>query len=525
MDYPRAHLLGLPTEVRLTIWRHIHNDVLTGIDNQWHQAPIISWGGLAATCRVIYDEVSEFWPRTMIPYHKNDSSARTHKTLTNLAGGLTTSLFKDFRQLSFQLPIQQNNKPEQFFRQIAAGLTQLASVLQDLRIFFVGKDGLGINTNFMGCGLRVYNNPSRSSRRNLRKEGSCYVERSILFRALRNLYFLRNLVVSNANYPLLQSLIGHKPGLKTLLLVTDSRSELYRHTGGPLIRWSPPNALHTLQISTNAVLGATNMILKVMDTLRDLTLLIPSAEWQQDDWQWLDHAKTIFQYISVRGGNMRRFRLCIEQALAEENAGPLLGAIKLYLPDTRLQILEIHMTLYSQYFGYELIEALPKTLKRLYISQELASAKDVLRGVRDRYFGQKGRGGHLEAGNLGFLGYEYWERESTKLDLLRMNAVLLDRERNAHLLDDPEDATFRFGGGTPRKLFDMPPEEIGEDAMSVEEVPEGALLYYEDETVQHITQVEMVFHAEEVAKPEDQMPFLVIPDNVEVGENDHWMTD
>ncbi|ERF73805.1 hypothetical protein EPUS_05509 [Endocarpon pusillum Z07020] len=523
MDYPRAHLLGLPTEIRLTIWRLIHNDILASVDIYWHEAPVTSWAGLAATCRVIYDEVSEFWPRTMVPYHKNHSSARAYNTLTNLAGGLTNSLFKDFRRLSIQLPIQQNNKPEQFFRQIAAGLTQLAPVLQDLRIFFVGEDGLGINTNLMGCGLRVYNNPLESSKWNLRKEGSCYVERNILFRAVRNLYFLRNLVVSNTNYPLLQSLIGHKPDLKTLLLVTDSRSELYKHSGGPLIRWQPPNALHALEISTNAVLGATGMVLKVMDSLQDLTLLIPSAEWQQHDWKWLDHASLIFQNISLRGANMRRFRLCIEQPLREATAGALLGAIKLYLPDTNLQILEIHMTLQSQYFGYELIEALPKTLRRLYISQELASAKDVLRGVRDRYFGQKSRGGHLQAGNLGLVGFEYWERESTKLALLRMNGALLDRERNAHLLDDPEDSTYRFGGETPGKLLDMP-LEMGEDAMSVEEVPAGALMYYEDETVQHITQMEMAFHAEEVAKPEDQMPFLVIPDNVEVGENDHWMT-
>lgn len=529
MQYPRAHLLGLPTEVRLTIWRHIHNDILAGGENQWHERPVTSWGGLATTSRTIYDEVAEFWPRTMLPYHKNDRSSRAHSLTTNLAGGLTTSLFRDFRQLSIQLPIQQNNKPELFFRQIAAGLMQLAPVLQDLRIFFLGEDGLGASTNFMGCGLRLYSHPPGSLRWNLRKEGSCYVERMVLFRALRNLHFLRNLVVSNANYPLLQSLIGHKPQLQTLLLTTDSRTELHRHYGGPLIKWQPPGTLRKLHISTNAVLGATNMVLKVMDRLQDLTFLVPAADWQRSDWKWLEEASIIVQHISLRARNMRRFRLCIEQELREETAGALLGAIKLYLPDTSLHTLEIHMSLISKYFGSELIEALPKTLRRLYISQELAPAKDVVRAVKERYFAEKGRGGHQEAGNLGFVGYEYWERESTKLALLRMNGALLDRERNAHLLDDPEDFSFRFGGGSVPAargtLSARTTKEIGEDVMSTEEVPEGALRHYEDQTVEHITEMEMAFHAEETAKVGDQVHFLVIPDSVEVGENDHWMTD
>jgi hypothetical protein len=527
-NHSRPHLLKIPIEIRLKIWRFIYDDILMSSDNPWHERPVIPWYGLVGTSRQISKEVMEFWPRTMVPYHKSDKSCRPYCLTTNLTRGLSLSLFRDFRQLSIQLPIQQTKKPELYFHQIAAGLGQLAPVLQDLRIFFVGKDALGASTNYMGCGLRSYLNTPESSRVSLRKEGSCYVERSILFREIRNLFALRNLVISNANYPLLQSLIGHKPELQTMMLVTDSRTELFLHCGGPLIYWQPSATLRTLHISTNAVLGAANMVLKVMTNLEDLTLLVPSDEWQTRDWEWLEHASIIIRYISSHGKRLSRFRLCIEQPLEENSASGLIGAMKLYFPYTNLEILEIHMNLDSAYFGQELIEALPKTLKRLYVSEELVEPEYLVTWVKARYFSEKPRGGHLEAGHLGFVGYEYWECEETKLELFKMNAALLDRERNAHLVDHPEDYTFLFGGGSvvcAKGTLTAPKvKEIGEDVMSSQDVPDGATRYYEDPTAIHITEMEMAFHAEEPATIEDQFPYLVIPDNLEVGDHDHWMS-
>jgi hypothetical protein len=463
----------------------------------------------------------------MIPYHKTGSSLRPRSRITDLAGELSVSVFRNFRQLSIQLPIQKDDNPQQFFRLVAAGLVQLAPVLQDLRMFFIGEDGFGTSTNYIGCGLRVYSCQQCAYTRKLPKEGSCYAERGSVFRAVKNLYFLHNLVLSNANYPLLQSLIGYKPGLKTLCLVADSRSVLYKHPGGPLVEWQPPAALHTLQISANAVLGATNVVLSVMHSLKDLTFLIPSTKWQEREWNWLEHVSVVVQCLGMRAKRLRRFRFCIEQPLREENSGRFLGALRQYLPHTSLQVLEIHATLDSPYFGRELIEALPKTLKQLHVSQELVSAKCVVDAVTDRYF--KVTGEQKEAGSLGFVGFEYWERESTKLALLRMNGALLDRARNAHLFDGPQDSRCLFGGGSVplRKghLRRFTVGELGDDVMSMEDVPEGALAHYHDMTVEHITEPEMVFHAEEVAKAEERVPFLVIPGNFEVGENDHWMTD
>lgn len=530
MAYPRLHLLGLPAEIRIIIWRCIYDDVLADKDSQWYERRKMSWSGLAATSRIIYEEVSELWPRTMVPYHKSSSARISHNRVTNLAEGLPASLFRDFRHLTIQLPIRHDQNPTQFFHRVAAGLLQLAPVLQDLRIFFIGEDQFGVNTNFIGCGLQEYGGHAGSYRRKLPRDGSYYAERGIIFRVVKNLFFLRNLVLSNLNYPLVHALIGYKPKLETLHLVTDSRSVLYKHSGGPLTEWQAPAALKTLHISANAVLGAVNVVRKVLASLEDLTFLIPSNAWQEDEWKWLETSNVLVRNISLHARKLRRFRLCIEQPLQEEKVGELLGALRLYLPQSTLQILELHITLYSDYFGRELIEALPNSLKRLYVSQELIQVKTLLDAVKDRYFQAKATGSYLEAGKIGFVGYEYWDRESTRLDLLRLNGALLDRERNAHLFDEPGDSNVhRFGGGTipvTRRTFRaLTVDELGEDIVSTADAPDGALEHYEDRTIKHITEAEMAFSAEQPAKVQDRIPYLVIPDDVVVGEDDHWMTD
>jgi hypothetical protein len=226
--------------------------------------------------------------------------------------------------------------------------------------------------------------------------------------------------------------------------------------------------------------------------------------------------------MAANGKHLRRFRFCIEQPLREETAGLLIGAFREYLPQTKLEMLEIHATSHSPYFGKELIEALPRTLKRLYVSQELIDPKVLPQAVQDRYFRADN---HEAAGNLGLVGFEYWECESTKLSLLRMNGALLDRERNRHLFGQQS----RFGSGSlpvrTDKLRKLSVAEIGEDLMSTEEAPDRALVYYTDQTKRYVTQAEMVFHAEAAASAKERIPMLVMADSVEVGENDHWMTD
>ena len=41
--YPKVHLLGLPHEVRVSIWRTIYNDVGLGALGKWYQKPTTKW--------------------------------------------------------------------------------------------------------------------------------------------------------------------------------------------------------------------------------------------------------------------------------------------------------------------------------------------------------------------------------------------------------------------------------------------------------------------------------------------------
>ena len=87
---------------------------------------------------------------------------------------------------------------------------------------------------------------------------------------------------------------------------------------------------------------------------------------------WLDDASIMIQRLAFRAKKLRKFRFCVEEILEEQEdtADKLIGALRQYLPHTRLEVLEIHATIYSDYFGRELIEALPKMLRRLYVPQE-----------------------------------------------------------------------------------------------------------------------------------------------------------
>jgi hypothetical protein len=437
-------------------------------------------------------------------------------------------MFNNFHLLSIQLPIHYDANPDQFFRLVAAGLLQLAPVLRDLRIFFIGEDIQGNSNSHLGCSLRSWNEPPSGTLQTLPKEGSFYAVRGVLFRTLKHLFRLRNLVLSNINYPLLQSAIGQKLALQSLYLVTDSRSSLHKYEGGPLIAWRPPAALKYLQISANAVLGAINVPLKAMETLEDLTFIIPSKKWQRDEkWDWLEQVAILIRNIALRAKRMQRFRFCIEENLEEKNVGPLLDALKRYLPHTCLQVLEIHMDLESNFFAREFMEALPPTLQRLYISQELVNSEVIVETITARYFGPKDPTEHADAGNLAFIGYEFFDRETVRLKMLRLNARLLDRQRNVHLLDHPDGCSFG-GGKVPLArgtLQELSIEELGEDVMSSEDIPEEALAFYRDEKgLEGFTEAEVVFYAEGVAGMEERMPGLAVPDCVVVGEREHWMT-
>ena len=81
VSYERLHLLGLPGEIRVAIWRSIHYDVLLGSEELWFQHPSTAWDALQLTCRQINIEIAEFWPCTILPSSKGRQRFRSsHKS-------------------------------------------------------------------------------------------------------------------------------------------------------------------------------------------------------------------------------------------------------------------------------------------------------------------------------------------------------------------------------------------------------------------------------------------------------------
>lgn len=206
--------------------------------------------------------------------------------------------------------------------------------------------------------------------------------------------------------------------------------------------------------------------------------------------------------LQANSKQLQTLRICFHETIYEADyaAGTLMPAFRQYLPHLPIETFELHMDSNSPWFGREVIQYLPNTLRRLYISRELldegllaqdidarymASQLDVeeglafqgsqflktLRGIaEDDYIcvgEDKGRTDFISmgGGKLGFIGYEYEPGKytqfgngqvrlvtavATKTWMLTLNARLLDRERNMHLAD--------FEGGE----FILPPR-VGEE--------------------------------------------------------------
>ena len=184
---------------------------------------------------------------------------------------LSIEILTNFRRLSLELPF---NKSQSFYDKLAEALVGLAPMLEDLRLFFVGKDKFNVESFVHGCGLREPSTETSGTR--LVMDGQHKQKRKSLFMALYFLQRLRTLVIKNANFPLLQSLlIKHKPQLEYLHISTDPRSCL--HTNFDLENQqqliTPPKdnfpPIKQLHISTNAALTALQVAAKVTSTLEE----------------------------------------------------------------------------------------------------------------------------------------------------------------------------------------------------------------------------------------------------------------
>ena len=455
-EYTGTHLIDIATEIRLNIWRLLYDDVLCGLDDDTYEQRAAPWSGLLLTSRKIRAEVRVFWPRTLIPYHHSSELTQiSSNRLINVTTGLSKSLSRDFRYLNIQLP----NRPSPgFLVQVAHGLKVLRNILQGLSISFVGDDAYGTKTGYYGCGLEN-DVPAQI----LPPKGACHKEKDAIIKLVEELTQLRKLKLANFNRPIFRHQIGYKPHLNILDLTCDSRAQQYKFDAtGCAIEWQPPKALKKLTLSANAILGAVNIARRAMPTLEELTYLIPSSRWQLEKSlsDYMTDAGHLFKAMAELGGKLRRFRLCLEGPETEWYAIHLLDGIRQWLPLTRLHYLEIHANFNSPFFGRELIQALPRSLRHLHVSLELVDIEILRIAVAERYFGvgdaDNFQNGHHAAGYLERITYPCSQQEAIKMDLLRLNGALTDRARNTHLFEAYKDYYPRFGGfATDPNNFEM----------------------------------------------------------------------
>jgi hypothetical protein len=385
MAYGRLHLLGLPSEVRLTIWRAIYHDVVLGSEELWFHHPSTAWDGLQLTCKQISTEIADFWPCMIIP------QARVDRVFTQ---ALSIELLANFRRLALELPF---NMGREFYESFAFALKGLAPVLEDLRLFFVGKDRFNVESSVQGCGFR--DSSSETSSTKLVVDGQREEERKALFFVLFFLIRLRNLVISNANYPLLQSMIiKHKPQLEYLHISTDPRSCL--HTKHDLENMQhlilPPKGdyppIKVLHISTNAAVTALQVAVKVSRTIKELNWTMTDVAHQLFPWRWLEQTVVLLDNLGMYAHKLRTLRMCIHTPLyeAHHSEGTLIGGLKQHLPClTSLETLELHIHAKADFSGEEIISAIPDSVKRLYISDKLISAQKLERLITPRYLWSK----------------------------------------------------------------------------------------------------------------------------------------
>jgi hypothetical protein len=379
--YGKLHLLGLPSEVRLAIWRAIHHDVVLGSEEPWFHHPSTAWDGLRLTCKQISAEIADFWPCMIIP------QARVNKVFTQV---LSIELLANFRRLALELPF---NMGHEFYESLAFALKGLASVLEDLRLFFVGKDRFNVESFVQGCGSR--DSSSKTSSTKLVVDGQREEEQKALFFVLFFLIRLRSLVISNANYPLLQSMIiKYKPQLEYLHISTDPRSCL--HTKHDLENKQqlilPPKGnyppVKVLHISTNAAVTALQVAVKVSRTIKELNWTMPDVTHQLFLWHWLEQTVVLLDNLGMYAHELRTLRMCIHTPLyeAHHSEGTLIDSLKQHLPClTSLETLELHIHAKANFSGEEIIFAIPDSVKRLYISDKLISAQKLERLITQRY--------------------------------------------------------------------------------------------------------------------------------------------
>lgn len=348
-----------------------------------------------------------------------------------------------------------------------------------------------------------------------------------------------------------------------------------------------------LAISANASLNSLQLAGACTLNLRQLTWTVPDLSLQSTGGiriNWYQDTANLLHVLRCNSKQLHTLRMCFHEAIYEADpaAGTLMPAFRLNLEHLPLEILELHINSKSPWFGAEVVQYLPNTLRRFYLSRELLDEQHLSLEIDKRYMScQSTSDGNaasrfleslqgaaqedyvhvgedsrrkdfisLGGGQLGFIGYEYEptkptrfgnskiriaKAEDTKAWMLTLNGRLLDRERNAHLIEydgaktipprecptmnSPHLATPKHSIASqygPMWVNALPSVKETEAACSdfKHSIIAGRPHYY----FGNEEGAAKVFQSEQCVRPDD-VPERVWPDEVSMQGSKHWQTD
>ena len=346
----------------------------------------------------------------------------------------------------------------------------------------------------------------------------------------------------------------------------------------------PP--VKVLHISTNSALSALQVATKLSFTLEELNWTVPDASRQRRHWPFLRDTATLLENLRRSAKKLRVLRICMEAPICEGNDeyGRVMGAFSLHLRHiTSLEVLELHICSKSPYFGQEVIDALPCSLTRFYTSDKLISAETLAASISRRYLNgvylasdetvRPANGMHvgirtprmlklgtkdefecqigeeknrldyipLGTGKLGFIGFEHAGSSEAAMTLLRLNARLLDRQRNLHLVaydggyqisprvinlsanQDNYGGPIMVPNRQSRNGDDVASGAAGVNTSHEEETKEGEMVDMEWYFGKEL-KAQVWFEQEPVTTVDDVVD-RTWPEDVMVQESEHWMSE
>lgn len=479
ITYPRAHLLGIPKEIRDKIFELSISQTVKTSYTPLGARPVTGFPSLQLVSRQIWHETNKQWSYSsveLVPQRRlPEFIVRTLETRV-----LKSNVWQSIKSLCIEIP---HNTPTDVFQGVSAVLRS-SPQLEELRLFAVGIDGNGVNTSTVVHPCGKYDISLLAKPRKLLVEGQEYEHRLILVISLQWLRNLKVLVLDNLNLPLVEAMaLKNKPHLRKLYISADPRTVMHgeyhsrnRNNGlglGSLmfpVREAPP--VQELRIDSNAIFTSSRIVANLSASLEILDWVIPDVLHQSHltGGNFITQATQALYRLPVYAKKLRELRICVHNLVTEEcvQTASVVGALKDCIAAMpTLRTIELHMHLDSPWLARELIESIPPSVTRLYLSDtfvmgQVRKLTDILREktspsakrASEEMFIFDNRAGSVVGedprrqdfipfshSQLGFVGYEFdgsqEEQSGMPTDELyqfyMLNAKMLDKERNRHL--------------------------------------------------------------------------------------------